>query len=60
MFSKEILEEIKLKTKEINKMKTFEERVSELSNLRDSLYLRINDEVDELLSNINLKNIKKD
>lgn len=60
MFNREILEEIKSKTREINKMKTLEERVMAITNFRDSLYSRINDEMDEQLSNINLKTVKED
>lgn len=60
MFNREILEEIKSKTREINKMKTLEERVNAITNFRDSLYSRLNDEIDEQLSNINLKTIKED
>lgn len=55
MFNREILEEIKSKTKEINKIDSVEERVESITNYRDNLYRRLNDEIDELLSNINLR-----
>jgi len=60
MFNREILEEIKSKTREINKMKTLDERVQAITAFRDGLYLRINDEMDEQLSNINLKTVKEE
>lgn len=59
MFSKEINEEIKAKTREVNKLKTVEERIEATIELKYSIQGRINDELDELFSNINLKK-KKD
>lgn len=58
MFSKDIYDEIKLKTREINKLKTASERLDATIEFRDSLYVKINDELDELFSNINLKKRK--
>jgi hypothetical protein len=55
MFSKEINEEIKAKTREINKLKSVDERLSATIEFKDLIQGRINDELDELFSNINLK-----
>lgn len=55
MFSKEINEEIKTKTREINKLKSVDERLAATIAFKDSVQGRINDELDELFSNINLK-----
>ncbi len=60
MFSKDIYDEIKLKTREINKLKTVSERVEATIEFRDSLHVRINDELDELFSNMNLKKRKEE
>jgi molybdopterin-guanine dinucleotide biosynthesis protein A len=55
MFNKEFYEDIKTKTREINKLKTQEERIDAMIAARASIYARINDEVDDLFSNINTK-----
>ena len=59
MFSKEVYEEIRIKTRDINKLKLSEDRLAETIKFKDQLYNKIADELDELFSNINLKK-KKD
>ena len=55
MFNKDFYEEVNSRTKEINKIKVLEERVNATASLKDNIYNKIADEVDDLLSNINLR-----
>lgn len=55
MFNKDFYEEVKNKTREINKIKNLDERVSATVSFKDNIYSKIADEVDELLSSINLR-----
>ena len=58
MFDKTLYEEIKTKTREINKMKHIDQRVDATVEYKNSIYAKIADELDELFSNINLKKNK--
>ena len=55
MFNKDFYEEVKTKTKEINKIKVLDERVNATASFKDVIYSKIADEVDDLLSSINLR-----
>lgn len=59
MLSKELEDEIRSKSRDINKLNSVNERVDSTVEYRYSVQARINDELDELFSNINLKR-KKD
>ena len=60
MFNKEFYEEIKNKIKEINKIKSIDERVVQTIALKELVYNKIGDEIDELFSDINLRKNKNE
>ena len=60
MFNKETYEEIRIKTRDINKLKNVDERIKATIDFKDTLYVKIADELDELFSNINLKKTKEE
>ena len=60
VFHKELYEEIRTKTKAINRLKLRDDRINAIAELRDSIYDRINDEVDDLLAEVNLKKNKNE
>lgn len=58
MLNKETEEFIKQKIKEINKEKKVDTRCDKMIELKDEIVGRINDELDELFSYVNLKKPK--
>lgn len=60
MFSKEIYEFIEGGIKRINKLTLLQDRIDASSELRTKIYDRINDEVDDLFSDLNLRKTKKE
>jgi hypothetical protein len=60
MFNKETYDEIKIKVREINKLKKQADRLETFINYKNSLHLRINDELDEIFSSINLRKSKEE
>lgn len=60
MFNKDTFDEIKGKVREINKLKKQKERLEAFISYKNSLHLRINDELDEIFSSINLKKSKEE
>ena len=55
MLSKETVELLKGRIKTINKLKTVEERIAALIQLREETHNAINDELDDVFSAVNLK-----
>lgn len=60
IFSKEKLEEIKDGIRSINKLHKRDQRIEALQKFREKLQYLINDEIDELLSVVNLKKDKEE
>lgn len=58
MFDKTVYEDIKTRTKEINKIKSVDQRLVATIDYKAALYAKIADELDDLFSNINLKKNK--
>lgn len=58
MFNRELQEEIKSMIKMINKLETQSERIEKTADFKNHLYSKFRDEVDELLSSINLQKDK--
>lgn len=58
MLSKDTEEFIKQKIKEINKEKKIDCRCDKMIELKDEIVGKINDELDELFSHVNLKKPK--
>ena len=55
MLDKQTIEVIKKSIKEINKNKNVEERLQKLISLKEEIRNEFNEEVDELLSEVDLK-----
>ena len=58
MLSKETIEEIQFKIKEINKEKKIDRRCEKMIEVKQDVIVKINDELDELFSYVNLKKPK--
>lgn len=58
MLSKETMEYIQQKVKEINKEKKIDIRCEKMIEVKDEIIFKINDELDELFSHVNLKKPK--
>jgi hypothetical protein len=58
MLNKETVELIQQKVKEINKEKDIDKRCTLMIELKDEVVFKINDELDELFSYVNLKKPK--
>ncbi|MEO6305585.1 MAG: hypothetical protein ABIP51_20650 [Bacteroidia bacterium] len=58
MLREETIRELKEKIKEINRDKEIDERLKKMINLLDDTRLKINDELDEIFSAVNLKKKK--
>jgi len=58
MLTKDILNQIQQKIKEINKEKKIDTRVEKLIIVKDELRNQINEELDELFSTVNLRKSK--
>lgn len=60
VFHKELYEDIRTKIKGINKIKECNGRIDAITLLRDSIYGIVCDEVDMLLSEVNLRKNKNE
>lgn len=58
MLREEIIKDLKEKIKEINKEKNVDKRLSIMISLIEEVRLKINDELDDLFSAVNLKKNK--
>lgn len=58
MLSKETVELIQQKVKEINKERNIDERCELMIKLKDDVVIKINDELDDLFALVNLKKPK--
>ena len=60
VIGKELYEELRFRIKEINKFNNLDHRLDGLISLKQSTHNKINDELDEIFSGINLKEKKND
>lgn len=60
VFNKDFYDELKTEVKEINKNKALDDRIAALITFKNKIHAKINDEVDEILSFINLKKSKEE
>jgi hypothetical protein len=60
MFNKDTYDEIKVKIREINKLKTAGERLTSYLSYYEGFRGRLNDELEELFSTINLKKSREE
>lgn len=58
MLNKETLDNLKIKIKEINKLKTVDQRLATMIQIKDNLRNEINDELDDLFAGVNLYKTK--
>ena len=58
MLREEIVKELREKIKIINREKTIDERLVQMISLLDETRIKINDELDEIFSSVNLKKKK--
>lgn len=58
MLAKETIDYINLKIKEINKEKQIDTRCEKMIEVKDEVILKINDQLDDLFANVNLKKSK--
>ena len=58
MLNKETLDYVKTSIKDINKQKDVDIRIEKMIKIKDDIRCQLNDELDELFSNINLKKLK--